>query len=126
MERFEIDLHIWSVFTCSEDLIPLANPKIYIRSKWKPSAWDISLALKLRLWTFHMALELKFRFRPIHHHILLHQRHIIGLIKKNRKLMVVQMGRKRNLGSRALRNFQRRRLSAREISQAGGFHLDLM
>ena len=37
-----------------------------------------------------MALEPKFRFRPIHHHILLHQRHIIGLIKKNPKLMVVQ------------------------------------
>ena len=31
MERFERDLHIRSVFAGSEDLIPLANPKIYVR-----------------------------------------------------------------------------------------------
>ena len=33
MERFERDLHIWSLFAVSEDLMPLANTKIYIRSK---------------------------------------------------------------------------------------------
>ena len=33
-------------------------------------------------------------------------------------------GRKRNLGSSALRNVRRRRFSTREISQSGGFHLD--
>ena len=33
MERFERDLHIYSVFAGSEDLIPLSNPKIYFRSK---------------------------------------------------------------------------------------------
>ena len=43
MERFERDLHIRSVFAGSEELIPLANPKIYVRSKWTPLAWDISL-----------------------------------------------------------------------------------
>ena len=31
MERFERDLHIWSVFAGSEDIMTLANPKIYIR-----------------------------------------------------------------------------------------------
>ena len=31
MERFERDLHICSVFAGSEDIIPLANPKIYVR-----------------------------------------------------------------------------------------------
>ena len=31
MEHFERDLHIRSVFAGSEDLIPLANLKIYIR-----------------------------------------------------------------------------------------------
>ena len=36
MERFERYLHIQSVFTGSEDIIPLSNPKIYTRSKWKP------------------------------------------------------------------------------------------
>ena len=46
MERFKRYLRIWSVFAGSEDLIPLANPKIYIRSKWKPPAWDIYLILK--------------------------------------------------------------------------------
>ena len=30
MERFEIDLHICSNFSGSEELIPLANPKIYV------------------------------------------------------------------------------------------------
>ena len=30
-KRFEIDLHISSVFTGSKDLIPLAKPKIYVR-----------------------------------------------------------------------------------------------
>ena len=35
-ERFERDLHIWSVFAGSEDINPLANPKVYNRSKWKP------------------------------------------------------------------------------------------
>ena len=65
MERFERDLHIRSVFAGSEELIPLANPKIYVRSKWTPPAWDISLALKRRLRTFRKALEPKFRFRPV-------------------------------------------------------------
>ena len=41
MERFERDLHIRGVFLGSEDLLPLVKPKIYIRSKWKPCAWDI-------------------------------------------------------------------------------------
>ena len=90
MECFERDLHIRSVFSGSEDLIPLANLKIYIRSKWKPPTWDISLALKQRLWTFRKALEHKFRFHPVHHNLLLHQRRTIGLIKTNPKLMVVQ------------------------------------
>ena len=35
-ERFERDLHIWSVFAGSEDIIPLPSMKIYIKSKWKP------------------------------------------------------------------------------------------
>ena len=56
IERFERDLHIISIFAGSEDLIPLSNPKIYIISKWKPPAWDISLALKRRLRTFCKAL----------------------------------------------------------------------
>ena len=90
MERFERDLHIWSVFAGSENLIPLANPKIYIRSKCRPRDWDISLALKRSLRTFRKALEHKFRFRPIHHNILPHQRQTIGFIKKNPKLIVVQ------------------------------------
>ena len=38
MDRFERDLHIHSVFSGSEDLIPLAKQKIYVRSKWKPPA----------------------------------------------------------------------------------------
>ena len=46
MECFERDLHIQSVFTGNEYLIPLSNTKIYIRSKWKPREWDISFALK--------------------------------------------------------------------------------
>ena len=46
MERFERDLHIHSVFAGSEELTPLSNPKIYVRSKWKPPAWDIFLALQ--------------------------------------------------------------------------------
>ena len=37
-----------------------------------------------------------------------------------------RMGRKQKLGSKALQNFQRRRLSANEISQAHGYHFDLM
>ena len=57
MERFEGDLHICSVFSSSEDLIPLSNPKIYGRSKWKPPVWGIYLALKQRLQTFRKALE---------------------------------------------------------------------
>ena len=36
MEQFDRELHIWSVFSGSKDLMPLANPKIYIKSKWKP------------------------------------------------------------------------------------------
>ena len=32
MERFKRDLHIRSVLSDSEDLIPLANPNIYVRS----------------------------------------------------------------------------------------------
>ena len=33
MQKFERDFHIRSVFAGSEELIPLANPKIYVRSK---------------------------------------------------------------------------------------------
>ena len=90
MERFERDLHSCSVFNGREDLIPLANPNIYIRSKWKLCAWDISLTLKRRLRTFRKALEPKFRFRPVRHNLLPHQRQTIGFIKKNPKLVVVQ------------------------------------
>ena len=74
MERFKRDLHIRIVFAGSEDLIPLANPKIYVRSKCKHPAWDISLALKRRLRTFRKALELKFCFRPVQHNLPPHQR----------------------------------------------------
>ena len=70
MDRFERDQHIWSVFAGSEDIIPLANPKIYIRSKWKSCAWEMFLALKRRLWKFRKALEPKFCFCPICHNIL--------------------------------------------------------
>ena len=87
MERFESDLHICSVFAGSEDLIPLANPKIYTRSKCKPREWDHLLALKWRLRKFRKALEPRFRFRPIRHNILLHQRRT----NKNPHLMVVQI-----------------------------------
>ena len=90
MQRFERDLHIRSVFARSEDLLPLSNPKIYFRSKWTPPAWYISLALKRRLRTFRKALEPKFRFRPVRHNLLPHQRRTIGLIKSNPSLMVVQ------------------------------------
>ena len=90
MQRFERDLYIRSVFAGSEELIPLANPKIYIRSKWTPPAWDISLVLKRGLRTFRKALETKFRFHPVQHNLLRHQRQTIGLIKSNPKLMVVQ------------------------------------
>ena len=38
MERFERDLHTRSVFAGIEELIPLANQNIYVRSKWTPSA----------------------------------------------------------------------------------------
>ena len=38
MDRFERHLHIHSVFSGSEDLIPLSKQKIYVRSKWKPPA----------------------------------------------------------------------------------------
>ena len=89
MERFERELHIRSVLAGSEELIPLANPKIYVRSKWTPPAWDISLALKIRLRTFHKVLEPKFRFCTVFHNLLPHQRQTIGLIKSNPKLMVV-------------------------------------
>ena len=99
MERFERDLHIWSVFAGSEDLIPLANPKIYIRSKWKPRAWYISIALKRRLQTFHKALEIKLRFCPVCHNLLPHQRQTIGLIKTNPKVMVVQTDKGLGLGA---------------------------
>ena len=74
MERFERDLHIFSVFDGSEDLIPLANLRIYVRSKWKPPAWDISLALQQNLRTFRKALEPKLRFQPVRHNLLLYQR----------------------------------------------------
>ena len=90
MERYERDLHICSVFAGSEDLIPLANPKIYVRSKWKPPAWDISLVFKRCLRTFRKALEPKLCFYPVRHNLLPHQRRIISLIKKNLKVMVVQ------------------------------------
>ena len=65
MQRFERDLHICSVFAVSEDLLPLSNPKIYVRSKLTLPAWDISLALKRHLQTFRKALDPKFRFRPV-------------------------------------------------------------
>ena len=90
MERFERDLHIRSIYASSEDLLSLANPKIYIISKWKPPAWDISLALKRRLRTLCKSLEPKFCFRPVCHNLLPYQRRTIGFIKKNPKLMVVQ------------------------------------
>ena len=73
MERFERDLHIRSVFTGSEDLIPLVKPKIYIRSKCKPRDWYISLALKRCLQILRKALEPKFRFLPVHHNLLPYQ-----------------------------------------------------
>ena len=73
MERLERDLHICSVFASSKDLITLSNPKIYIRSKWKPCDWDISLALKRHPRIFRKALEPKFQFRPIRHNLLPHQ-----------------------------------------------------
>ena len=89
MERFERDLYIRSVFAGSEELIPLANPKIYVRSKRTSTAWDISLALTRRLWTFRKELEPKFCFRPVRQNLLPHQCLTIGLIKSNPKLMVV-------------------------------------
>ena len=100
LERFERDLHICSVFTGSEELIPLDNPKIYVRSKCKPRTWDISLALKLRLRKFRKALDPKFRFRPFRHNLLPHQRRTIVLIKKNSKQMFVQ--RDKGLGPGAI------------------------
>ena len=100
MERLQRDLHIRSVFVGSEELIPLANPKIYVRSKWKPPDWDISLVLKRRLRTFRNALEPKLRFRPVQHNLLPHQRRNIGHIKLNPKLMVVQTDK--GLGPRAI------------------------
>ena len=90
MQHFERDLHICSVFAGSEDLVPLYNPKIYVRSKWSPPARDISLALKRRLRTFRKALDPKFRFCPVRHNLLPHQRQTIGYIKSNPSLMVVQ------------------------------------
>ena len=90
MDIFERDLNVKSVFAGSEYLLPQANPKIYIRSKWKPCAWDISLALKLCLQTFCKALEPKFRLCLIHQNILPHQLRTIGFIKKKPKWMVVQ------------------------------------
>ena len=90
MERFKRDLHIHSVFSVSEYLIPLANLNIYVRSKWKTPAWDISLALKRRLWTLRKALEPKFCFCPVCHKLLPRQRRNIGRIKSNPKLMIVQ------------------------------------
>ena len=90
MERFERDLHIRSIFAGSEDLMPLVSPKIYMRSKWKPCDWNISIALKRCLSTFHKALEPKARFRPIHHNLLPYQLRTIGFINKKPHLMVVQ------------------------------------
>ena len=90
MQRFERDLHIHSVFDGSEDLLPLSNPKIYVWSKWTPPAWDISLALKRRLWTFRTALKPRFRSHLVHHNLLPHQRQTIGYIKSNPSRMVVQ------------------------------------
>ena len=82
MERFKRDLHIWSAFAGSEDLLPLANPKIYISSKWKPCAWEISLTLKRRIRKFCNVLEPKFRFRPIRHNLFPHKRRTIGFLKE--------------------------------------------
>ena len=90
VQRFERYLHIQSVFASSEELIPLSNPKIYVRSKWTPPAWNISLALKRCLLTFRKSLEPKFRFRPFRHNLLPHQRRTIGYIKSNPSLVVVQ------------------------------------
>ena len=90
MQRFERDLHIHSFFSGSKDLLPFSNLKIYVRSKWTPPAWDISLALKRRLRTFRKALKPKFCFRPVCHNLLPHQRRTIGYIKSNPSLMVVQ------------------------------------
>ena len=90
MQRFERDLHIRSVFAGSEELIPLANPKIYVRSKWTPPALDISLALERCLRKLRKALEPKLRFRPVCHNLLPHQRRTIGYIKSNHSLMVIQ------------------------------------
>ena len=98
VERFERDLHIRSVFAGREDLIPPANPKIYIRSKWKPREWDILLELKWRHWIFRKALEPKFRFRLISHNLLPHQRRTIGFITKKPHFMVVQRGKRLGLG----------------------------
>ena len=78
MQHFERDLHIRSVFAGSEDLLPLSNPKIYVRSKWTPPSRDHSLSLKRRLRTFRKALKPKFRFRPVRHNLLSHQRQTLG------------------------------------------------
>ena len=99
MECFERDLHIRSVFAGSEELIPLANPKIYVRLKWTLPAWNISLALKRRLRTFRKALESKFHLRPVQHNLLLYQRRTIGLINSNPKFMVFQIYKGLGLGA---------------------------
>ena len=99
IERFGRDLHIWSVFAGSEDLMPLPNPKIYIMSKWKPRDWEILLALKRWFWIFCKTLEPKLRFRPISHNLLTHQLGTIGLINTNPNLMVVQTDKRLGLGA---------------------------
>ena len=98
MDWFDIDLHIPIVFAGIKDLMPLVNLKTYIRSKWKPRDWGISIALNWLLWTFEMALEPKFQFFPIRHNLLPHQRWTIGFIKSNPNLMVVQTDKCLGLG----------------------------
>ena len=90
MQRFERDFHIRSVFAGSEDLITLSNQSIYVRSKWSPPAWDISLALKRRLRIFPKALKPKFCYQPFQHNLLPHQRQKNGYIKSSTSRMVVQ------------------------------------
>ena len=111
MQLFERDLQIRSVFAGSEELIPLANPNIYVRSKWTPPAWDISLTLKRRLRTFRKALKPKLRFRLVQHNLLPHQLQTIGYIKSNASLMVIQTDK--GLGPGAIEPREYVRLSPR-------------
>ena len=79
--------------------MPLANPKIYIRSYWKQWDSDILIQLKQRLHTFRKALKPKFQLFPICHNLLPHQCRTIGLINRNPNLMVVKTDKFLNPGS---------------------------